>query len=224
MRAAYRRARLSARQATSADTRTQERDMFGIQPHTPKEAQKEKTKQNPTISNGYSHSIVFLAQKIQKKKAGRAVDTNATRVLYTAFTTNFPSRSLSLAALHRVAETRRERDLPKRLLTKTSLLLTKPLYLQVCQSADEHMYVSYLPNLTHPHMHRYRRTRRQLQYFCEFQRKSERGRERANASDRERNKEGGKQVNRKIEKERRREVRIPEKIFSMQCLASISVR
>jgi hypothetical protein len=91
--------------------------MFGIQPHTPKEAQKEKTKQNPTISNGYSHSIVFLAQKIQKKKAGRAVDTNATRVLYTAITTNFPSRSLSLAALHRVAETRRERDLPKRLLT-----------------------------------------------------------------------------------------------------------
>jgi hypothetical protein len=86
------------------------------------------------------------------------------------------------------------------------------------------MYVSYLPNLTHPHMHRYRRTRRQLQYFCEFQRKSERGRVRANASDRERNKEGGKQVNRKIEKERRREVRIPEKIFSMQCLASISVR
>jgi hypothetical protein len=44
--------------------------MFGIQPHTPKEAQKEKTKQNPTISNGYSHTIVFLAQKIQKKKGG----------------------------------------------------------------------------------------------------------------------------------------------------------
>jgi hypothetical protein len=60
------------------------------------------------------------------------------------------------------------------------------------------MYVSYLPNLSHPHMHRYRRTRRQLQYFCEFQRKSERGREKC---ERPREKERGRKTSKQKDRE-----------------------